>query len=73
MDEQNFDRFDDSTLTMDLTVSEYRALVSFRAVADYIISELEAQVTSLEARNKELAEQVVTLQEMVVTEDEPDE
>lgn len=73
MDEQNFDRFDDSTLTMDLTVAEYRALVSFRAVADYIISELEAQVTSLEARNKELAEQVVTLQEMVVTEDEPDE
>ena len=73
MDEQNFDRFDDSTLTMDLTVAEYRALVSFRAVADYIISELEAQVASLEARNKELAEQVVTLQEMVVTEDEPDE
>lgn len=68
MEEQNFDRFDDNTLTMDITVAEYRALVSFRAVAGYQMDELLARNADLEKQNKHMAEQIMMLQEEVADE-----
>ena len=68
MNEPDFDRFDDSTLTMDVTVAEYRALVSFRAVGDYLLAERDNRIAELEAEKAGLIEQVILLQEEVANE-----
>ncbi|NLW78737.1 MAG: hypothetical protein GXY32_04920 [Ruminococcaceae bacterium] len=73
MDEQSFDRFDDTTFSVTISLAEYRALVAGQALANHEISQLYAQVDELTARNAGLIEQVQMLQDKVVEDDAPDD
>ena len=71
MGEQDFDRFDDNTFAVTISLAEYRSLVSAQAYAYQQINDLREQVEKLEARNTGLIEQVQKLQGEVMA-DDPD-
>lgn len=73
MDEQSFDRFDDNTFSVTISLAEYRALVAGQALANHEIGQLYARVDELTAHNAGLVEQVQMLQDKVVADDGPDE
>ena len=71
MDEQNFDRFDDNTFAVTISLAEYRHLVTAQAYAYQQITEPQKQVEELTVRRDGLIDQVQLLQDQLA-EDAPD-
>lgn len=72
MDEPNFDRFDDNTFAVTISLAEYRSLITGQAYAYQQIAELQKQVDELTARRDGLIDQVQLLQGQLAK-DAPDE
>lgn len=70
MDEQNFDRFDDGTFSVTISLAEYRSLITGQVYAYRDIEELQKRVDELTLRNTGLIEQVQMLQEKVAADGE---
>lgn len=69
MEPQDFDRFDDNTFAITISLAEYRYLVREQASKCQEIDDITRQIDEVTSINSELVQQIQLLQDAVMADD----